>query len=486
MDQLRKAWSWLQRHHFWVLIVVVSLVALGCWWSGAKALYQEFVSNKSTIQSAFTTQQNLRNEPFHANADIIDKQKSQIEIQKASVNELWRQLYQRQRDNVLEWPSNLSEQFHRYIEKLSFGDRIPVDLRNHYNNYVKEHFPELPKIVGARELGENEQGGYGGYGGGGYGGARYGEEGGYGAMNQDQAAEPDDDYLVDWLDQQRVRAELYMPTTPSSKRIWRTQEDLWVYEALLQIIAQTNAAKGSDRRSNAAIRAIVSLEVGQLAAQASRARGRIAMVQPPAAAAGGEYGAEGYGADPYAGGGDMMDRGGGGYGAEMDGGGYGGYGGEMDGGYGGGRGGYGAADGGDATLFLNRYVDADGTPIAATGDEGPAAFGVEFKRLPVRMQLVMDQRWIPQLIAECANAPLQVEVEEVLINPSGQTGGGYGGGGYGGGGYGAEYGSSGAAGDSVMTPEEEPNIKPVVIQGIIYIFNPPSQEAESAPVAQIE
>ena len=30
MDQLRKAWEWFQRQHFWVLIVVAILVALGC------------------------------------------------------------------------------------------------------------------------------------------------------------------------------------------------------------------------------------------------------------------------------------------------------------------------------------------------------------------------------------------------------------------------------------------------------------------------
>ena len=81
------------------------------------------------------------------------------------------------------------------------------------------------------------------------------------------------------------------------------------------------------------------------------------------------------------------------------------------------------------------------SPIRATASL--TAFGNEFKRLPVRMQLWMDQRWLPQLISECANAPLQVEVQEVRINPaddgSGGGGGGRGGGGYGrgeGGGYG--------------------------------------------------
>ena len=42
MDQLRKIVGWLKRQHFWVLSVVVALIALGCWWSAAGALSNEF------------------------------------------------------------------------------------------------------------------------------------------------------------------------------------------------------------------------------------------------------------------------------------------------------------------------------------------------------------------------------------------------------------------------------------------------------------
>ena len=120
-------------------------------------------------------------------------------------------------------------------------------------------------------------------------------------------------------------------------------------------------------------------------------------------------------------------------------------------------------------LLSFRYLDAEGKPVSLGGGGGgdpsmsldattpepatPAtpldltAFGVEYKRLPVRMTLQMDQRWLTHLISECANQPLQVEVQEVRINASdigtssGGEGGGrgaYGGGGYGGGGVMAE------------------------------------------------
>jgi hypothetical protein len=179
----------------------------------------------------------------------------------------------------------------------------------------------------------------------------------------------------------------------------------------------------------------------------------------------------------------MMDGGRGGMTPEMG----------MDGGMGmegmygeGGRGGYGMgtdAASMDAELFNNRYVDENGAPIADSGGDPTTAFGAEFKRLPVRMRLWMDQRWLPQLISECANAPLQVEVQEVRVNPADDGASGYGGGGYGGGGGRGGDGGYGAATTAMtmdMTPEQEPNMKTVVLQGTVYIFNPPTTDAQPA------
>jgi hypothetical protein len=78
---------------------------------------------------------------------------------------------------------------------------------------------------------------------------------------------------------------------------------------------------------------------------------------------------------------------------------------------------------------------------------------------------------LPNLITECANAPLQVEVTEVRINPSESA---LGGGGMGGGFGGRGGGGGGVVGGQEMAPEAEPYMKSIVIQGIIYIFNPPT------------
>jgi hypothetical protein len=86
----------------------------------------------------------------------------------------------------------------------------------------------------------------------------------------------------------------------------------------------------------------------------------------------------------------------------------------------------------------------------------------------------MDQRWLPQLIAECASAPLQVEIQEVRVNVGDDGPGGGSRGGFGGGrqSYGA-----GSMGGVEMTPESEPNMKSIVLQGTVYIFNPPTEAA---------
>jgi hypothetical protein len=464
MDQLRKAWIWLQRQHFWVLVVLAILIALGLWVRGTSALRAEFATNKSKIDQEFKSISDERSKTFHPNDKIIERQKEEISKQGKKVNEVWKELYDRQRAKVLIWPDVLSERFRTDIEKLKFGQDIPLDLRNNYRDYVGRHFSALPKIVDARELAASETGGGRSYEsrGGGRGGEYPGGRGGPGSA---APGEQDEEHLVEWVDQQHVRDELDMPTTPTPMKIWVTQEDLWVYETLLGVIAQTNKAAGADRPSNAAVRVISSLEVGREAALESRTHGRISIAAAPAGAAG----EAGPGGSPAREGRSEMPMGGRGGRGE----------GEMGPG---GPGGAEDAAAGDAALLASRYLDAEEKPLAAADPTaGAAAFGTEYKRLPIRMDLVMDVRWLPHLIAECANAPLQVEVKEVRVNPSeGGAGGGYGGRG------GSSYGSSaGQLGDE-MSPDPEPNIKRVIIQGIIYIFNEPDASKLEANRGRLE
>jgi hypothetical protein len=535
MDQLRTILAWLKRQHFWVLSVLVALVAIGCWWSASRTLSKEFAANKQAIDTEFSSLASARGKPFLPNQEIIDKQKQENANQAKAVEATWKKLYDRQREHVLEWPSDLSPEFHERIEKLKFGDEMTRNMLNDYQNYARRYFPELPAIVDAPIIETSTAGGYGegrgAYSGRGAYGGGYGEGGLVPGVD-----EPQEDFICEWLNQGDVRQQLIFPQRPSSIRVWVTQEDLWVYKTLLNVIRRTNEAAGATRQSNAAVRIIYALEVGQKAAVTNRGTGRIYM--PPTAAPGPDsmLGPEG---GPTEGGRDAasvygnssggigpMDMERGGYGRES---------------YGGGAGGPMSPEAEKSFLLSYRYIDSEGKPVAFGGGGGdpsmpmdpaaadPAAsatpidltaFGVEYKRLPVRMTLQMDLRWLTHLISECANQPLQVEVQEVRINPSdmGTSGGGggesrgmsaYGGGGYGGGygrgpgaygggGYGGRGGYEGGGAGSSAFPERtgvqtfsaQPNVVNVVIQGIIYIFNEPnpeklktSEEAEAGQMA---
>jgi hypothetical protein len=525
MDQLRTILAWLKRQHFWVLSVLVALIAIGCWWSASRTLSSELAKNMQDIEGEFNSLKQTRGKPFLPNQQVIDKQKEEIKNQAKGVEATWKKLYERQREKVLEWPEDLKPETREKVEKLKFGDEMDRDMLNDYQNYARGYFPQLPAIVDAPIIETSTAGGYG-EGRGAYSGGRDGYGGGYGAGGLVPGVdEPQQDFICEWLNQGEVREALIFRTRPSSIRVWVTQEDLWVYKTLLNVIARTNEAAGATRQSNAAVRVIYALEVGKAAAAMNRATGRVYM---PAAAAPG----------PEA----MYGEAGGAPGAEGERGAYPGYGGQpgeagsmdMERGRMGGEG-YGATSGPmspeqeKSFLLSYRYLDAEGKPVALGGGGGDAsmtmdpamsdpatpatpvdltAFGVEYKRLPVRMTLQMDQRWLTHLISECANQPLQVEVQEVRINPSdistsggggglaggggygggyggerGAYGGGYGGGG-GGGGRGYDAGGAGGAGSSafpdrtgVQTFSAQPNIVNVVIQGIIYIFNEPNPEA---------
>ncbi len=522
MDKVRMVLGWLKRHHFWLLLVLVALIAVVCWWSASGKAIAGFNTAKSTITAGFSEIESVQSASFHPNSEINKRQTEENAKQQESVQKLWQFLYEKQRADVLKWPVALSQAFRDFVEKKQFGDNIPEDLRDNYQNYIEQHFPKLPEKINARALDINNTSGAGAgaYGGGEYsrGPGAYGP-GAYGAAGATGMPD-DDDYICEWsfADQQVIRDELNFPQRPSALRIWVTQEDLWVYHTLLNVIAKTNQAVNATRKSNAAIQAVSSIEVGSRAAQYSRSPGRL-LVAPVTAAGGG---VEGPGAGAR-GPGPGMGMAPGGRGEER--------------GMGMGPGmGMSLAPGSVLTpaqeqgmLMSGRYIDDKGQPIAVGGGDAaagapapeasaPAAaeappldmsqFGAGYKRLPIRMVLRMDVRKLPILITACANEPLRVEVQEVRINPSdaSATNGGMMGGMMGG--YGGERGGPGGGGGyrpsgmmgggspgaslfpdrtGIQTFLARPYEATVVVQGIIYIFKKPelnkAKPAGEQPVA---
>jgi hypothetical protein len=484
MDQLRSILGWLKKQHFWVLCVLVGLIGVFSWWRASGALSVKYDTDQRKITGEFQNLTSLRNSPFHPNADINTRQIDETKKLADEVGKLWQQLYDRQSEGVLKWPDALNQAFHEEIEKLQFGQEIPGNLREHYQNYIARHFPKLPEKIGARPIDPDLAGNAAG--------------GGFGRMERGpvmaerpmaigpdgRPIEEDDNYICEWLeqDQANVAKELEFQQQPSSLQIWAAQENLWVYHTLLNVIKNTNDAAKATRRSNAAVRTLFALQVGQPAAQFSRTPNRIYKLATAAPTA------EAIPLDGSVDGGEASS------GIAMPGG-------PMPAGIDRGMSGLAFSGSGPMTdaqratvLLSGRYLDEMGKPIpfgGAASADGTAPdpsipapvvdrsfFGKEYVRVPVRMVLEMDQRRLPQLIAECANQPLQVEVQEVRVNVADAISGAesgmfaFRGGGFDSSGGGSLFPTL----SGLQEFKKDPHIASVVIQGVIYIFNKPNQE----------
>jgi len=192
------------------------------------------------------------------------------------------------------------------------------------------------------------------------------------------------------------------------------QEDLWVYEALLRVVKNTN--RGATKTYNAPIKRIDALQIGQ----------EVPVV-------GKKAGASGKGTTKS---------------------------GESK-----------QSDSKESGLAAGRYVDNAGNPLQA-GQQHPFA---EFKIMPIRMQLLMDQRRIHRLLVECVNSNMPIEVRVLRLRPGEQQeldlaal---------------AEKGADGGRPAKASATSEESTAEkqsvthdlPIEVQGVIYIYNPPDE-----------
>ena len=324
--------------------------------------------------------------------------------------------------------------------------------------------------------------------------------------------------IVDWnpANRKTVRAQFKMERVPSTLRIRVAQEDLWIYEALLRVVAHTNA--GATGNFNAAVKRIDFLGVGASAGGLSQGGSQFS-----------RGGGMGGGVDGMMGDMGMAEM-------EMAGGAMGGEGMDAMGMGGMGMGGMGA--GGNAgksantersKLLAGRFVDLAGKPLDADASHPYA----EFKMMPVRLSVVVEQDKISNLLVNCANSTMPIDVRRVSLgkqsgsSASFNTGRGMGGTGMGGmgmGGMGMEDAGMGAmgmgmgdpgmggmgmgdpgmggmgmggdnsfgalgggdGGDSKRTQIVLVSQKeiPVEIEGIIYIFNKPTREEMGTGTAE--
>lgn len=487
MDRVKEYLAIAGKYSFWIVTGLVILVGAFTWWYSSASMADEYQTNKQKISQADSgVTQVVNRGARHPNEQYNTGMQELIAQRRRSVSEAWALKYRTQREEVLRWPSELTQQFIREIEKL-VGDEpieevaeklnsgeikeLRVDFREQYRDYFEKEMPKVAERMGAPWQPKSTPGGLDGEGGGPP--IRPGGESG-------QGTEADDDdenakkLPVVWRDQAEVLAWLKgrwsgVNGEPTTVELLYVQEDLWVLQALSDIIRKTNG--GATRPENLVVREVVDIQLGrETLNQVSRVQRLVDPNQDPNATgpegqpagpplAGGHGGQPPTGPTPYDGEGGLTGPGSPGQGA-----------------------------GPDPAAF--RYVDINYDPLSAedlkaalgTKEDKDKAYLAVAKRMPIRLRLKMDTRRLNRLLVECGNSPLPVEVRQVRIgvtgSSSGAPGGFSGGEGYGRGGTGPSLppidGGFGPPEDygSGRSAQKTPYLKMVEVYGIIYIFNP--------------
>ncbi|MBI1248051.1 hypothetical protein GC197_09445 [bacterium] len=511
MEKLRPILAALKKYYFWVCAVVVILVGVPSWLMSTSNLDKARADREQEIESGLSAVRQIASTPNHPNGTYETEMQKWLQKYRVDIDEAWEAKWEVQQ-KVLTWPTELNTQNKNFadaingilagrpIEALPEEDKgLPVSSRELYRDYIKDELPKLAKVIHSKwapsggsnipQMGGNEMG-PGGF---------QPPGGGFNPSGEPREPPP----LVYWnpTNQANIQSKSFdwsagsgnaaglmtggmespgmggggavggKSNLPSTREVMYAQENLWVLENLMKIIAKTNGDITSAHQ--ASIKAIESIEFGR---EVMPIQSKVIIPRSPATGLGDgtEMGLEDpsmMSEDP-----SMMEGNGmmGEDGMPMDG------------------------------VMPNpgdfRYVDKDYKKLkvedlrAATTEPTSENYYLSVaKRLPVRMRLKMDQREIDKLLVECGNADLMVEVRQVRVGnnlPAAGSGGmGMGGApGMGGGmppgmgpsmemggfeepGMGGGPGMGGPNGNQEEQAEKVFDVT-VEIYGIIYIYNP--------------
>ncbi|MBN1910428.1 MAG: hypothetical protein JW818_11860 [Pirellulales bacterium] len=479
MDKLKPTLLILKKHHFWVLLGLAVVLGPVIFATTASGLWGEFLKREKSVDQSFNQMDALSRERDHPNDPRIENWKQLHRHQKVSVLGAWTRLYERQREKN-PWPSNLPDEFLQVVPGLPADKDIPRTYCQQYHVFIQNFLPELKDIIKCRHPVVEEA-------------TEEGKAGEAGPAAAPPAAAPPAGMpggletavkwvgVVDWNpgDWQLLQEGFNFGSQPNSQQVRLAQEDLWVYTALLEIIANTNGP--AKDKASAAVKEIMALEIGKRATAGIRANRGTSLIRSAASA----------GPTPSGMGGELGMGPGGMGGAEPP---------PMAGPGGMGTGMEPGAGAAGENLLLDRYCKENLEPVPP-GEGDPFA---EFKMMPFRLSLKIDGKRIPDLLVECAKSRMPAEVKKIRIGmPSTTETMGHGGMGLPGGGMGGHFnpmpqphaappamggpgmgglgmggpgmGGPGMGGPALTPPDDGETVYdvPIDIEGIIYIYNPP-------------
>jgi hypothetical protein len=413
MEQVRAILEVLKKYHFWILCGLIVILCFVSWFLATSDEAQRYQARKTAIDGQFSLVGKISSNSQHPsekyNQQISDLESGTLtsEVSNASTH-----LYRDMRENNplpmvftdKTAQDGFKEAFEKIwrpmeeIEKLPPSQQLEELYRNRYRDHIDKHFPELFKLIDRRreaEIPDNPAASAPQYSGGMRG--RRGppnRDGRPGRVAVDQTKKMVG--TVDWIDaDEKIQTFLTRyagAATPTTLDIAMAQEELWVYETLLKVIRNTNDVgpdprhsdkeyKKPDSHNTARIKQILSMDIGRDAVEKWK-KCESALFTVPGE---GSTDAGAAGALPTGPSGPRAAR-------------------EAAG-----QSGPGPMPG--VSPLADRYVDDKGKPLT---DPTQQPYG-EFRMMPINLKLVIEQKDIPRLLAECANSAMRIDVRGVRI-----------------------------------------------------------------------
>ena len=266
------------------------IATLVTWMLATGALDKEFAARSTEIKGKLSAAKTIASTADHPNDNFRQGMDKVLQDYRSDIEKAWQEKWNKQQHDLV-WPKELNlpgrtdftDQINalmlgRPIEKLAENETLDKYWRERYRDYIKEELPKLADVIGAKWTAvKGASGGGGDYGFdcydcgdcGGYdcGGYDCCDCGGYdsGAGGPLAAKEPAP--LVQWssANQSQILGSFDWTSrpnqTPTTTELLYAQENLWVLNALMKIVDNTNG--NIEEPQQAAIKQIQSIQFGK-------------------------------------------------------------------------------------------------------------------------------------------------------------------------------------------------------------------------------
>ena len=259
-DNLRAYGVMLQKHHFWLLSLALPLIVLPLLFIANGHLSAGMASARSKINSHLLAIKQVDNKPAHPNEEWETEIKAASDGLKRETFAEWTRFWESQKP-LRKWPESLGNDFVSKAEALKPDGQLPSAMLDRYHNGVLDIVRKLPEILGSANAMFKDD-----------------SEVKVAAVRTRTPA-----HLIVWSpdDQMRLFTSFQWDKKPSTSKALLAQEEIWVYQLLCKLIAETN--KSAAGAYNAPITRIEQLAVSYPAAEENpggNGRSRILMPAP--------------------------------------------------------------------------------------------------------------------------------------------------------------------------------------------------------------